>query len=417
MSKLLSEARASSEARLLLDTLEALGSSLDLSRTADHVLAGSKALFAFETASIYVRERHGRAIVCQRARVESEDAREARRLESAEDLPGRVLRSGRASSQLVVTDEERGPNLRDSTPTALAAPIIGGGGRVLGVITVESDEASRYSNDALELLMSYSRASAPSIERALLYAENVSGRRITSELEVARQVMSGLLPSDAPRLDGFDIAAVIEPAYEVGGDYYDFIPLGNDRWAFAMADVSGKGAPAALVVAAMRATLYTLAKRELALRAILQRANEFIHASTGPKAKYVTLFYLVLDAQTRRFIYINAGHLPPIVLRKNGDVELLRSGGFPLGFFDNPRYFEQFVQLESGDLLCLYTDGITEATNAEDEDYGRSRLLGVLKEHQSAAAAEVCRTVLSDVRRFSGGAPTDDATVLVIRSL
>ena len=154
------------------------------------------------------------------------------------------------------------------------------------------------------------------------------------------------------------------------------------------------------------------------MRAILQRANEFIHASTGPKAKYVTLFYLVLDAQTRRFIYINAGHLPPIVLRKNGDVELLRSGGFPLGFFDNPRYFEQFVQLESGDLLCLYTDGITEATNAEDEDYGRSRLLGVLKEHQSAAAAEVCRTVLlSDVRRFSGGAPTDDATVLVIRSL
>ena len=417
MSKLLSEARASSEARLLLDTLEALGSSLDLSRTADHVLAGSKALFAFETASIYVRERHGRAIVCQRARVESEDAREARRLESAEDLPGRVLRSGRASSQLVVTDEERGPNLRDSTLTALAAPIIGGGGRVLGVITVESDEASRYSNDDLELLMSYSRASAPSIERALLYAENVSGRRITSELEVARQVMSGLLPSDAPRLDGFDIAAVIEPAYEVGGDYYDFIPLGNDRWAFAMADVSGKGAPAALVVAAMRATLYTLAKRELALRAILQRANEFIHASTGPKAKYVTLFYRVLDAQTRRFIYINAGHLPPIVLRKNGDVELLRSGGFPLGFFDNPRYFEQFVQLESGDLLCLYTDGITEATNAEDEDYGRSRLLGVLKEHQSAAAAEVCRTVLSDVRRFSGGAPTDDATVLVIRSL
>ncbi len=119
----------------------------------------------------------------------------------------------------------------------------------------------------------------------------------------------GSFAPGAPRLDGFDIAAVIEPAYEVGGDYYDYIPLGSDRWAVAMADVWGKGAPAALVVAAMRATFYTLAKRELALRAILQRTNELIHASTGPKAKYVTLFYLVLDAQARRFIYINAGHL------------------------------------------------------------------------------------------------------------
>ena len=86
----------------------------------------------------------------------------------------------------------------------------------------------------------------------------------------------------------------------------------------------------------------------------------------------------MLDTHARRFIYINAGHLPPIVLRRNGDVELLRSGGFPLGFFDNPRYFEQFLQLESGDLLCLYTDGITEATNANDEDYGRNRLIEVL---------------------------------------
>jgi len=128
MSKLASEARASSEARLLLDTLGTLGNSLDLSHTADHVLAGSSALFELESASIYIRERHGGVIVCQRARAESETAREARRLEPAEDLLGRVLRTGRASSQLTVTDEDRGPNLRESSLSAIAAPIIGGEG-------------------------------------------------------------------------------------------------------------------------------------------------------------------------------------------------------------------------------------------------------------------------------------------------
>jgi sigma-B regulation protein RsbU (phosphoserine phosphatase) len=299
----------------------------------------------------------------------------------------------------------------------MVVPIVGGGGRVLGALHVEAVERDGYRDVDLEFVMSYARAAAPAIERALLQNQLMSDRRLTGELEVARQVMSGLLPSSAPKLEGFDIAAVIEPAFEVGGDYFDFIPLGNDRWSFAMADVSGKGAPAALVVAATRATLYALARRELALRAILQRTNEFVNASTGPKAKYVTLFYAVLDVPARRFIYINAGHLPPVVLRNNGDVELLRSGGFPLGFFENPRYFEQFVQLETGDLLCLYTDGITEATNAHDEDYGRSRLIDVLRKNQRSAASDVCRALLKDVRRFSGSAPDDDATVLVVKAV
>jgi len=183
-----------------------------------------------------------------------------------------------------------------------------------------------------------------------------------------------------------------------------------------MADVSGKGVPAALVVAAMRATLYTLAKRELALRSVFRHANEFINTSTRVRAKYVTLFYAVLDVQARRMIYVNAGHLPPVVLRATGEVDLLRSGGFPLGFFDAPRYFEQFVQLSSGDLVCLYTDGITETSNAKDEDYGRARLIEVLKRHQQKTAAEIADALLADVRRFGERAPLDDATVLILKA-
>ena len=411
MSKATRAPRTAIDARALLDALEALGGSLDLNRTADHVLEGLKPLIRCERASIFVRDRDGsNTIVCRRACERDGGAREAPKPDLEQGLIAETLRSGRAT---LAANNEDGAS-------SMVAPVVGGGGRVLGALLVEAGYDGGYDGgydeEDLETLMSYTRAAAPAIERALLHNQLLSDRRVTGELEVARQVMSGLLPNELPALDGFDIAAVIEPAYEVGGDYYDFIPLGNERWSFAMADVSGKGAPAALVVAATRATLYALAKRELALRAILQRANEFIYASTGPRAKYVTLFYAVLDTQARRFIYINAGHLPPVVLRRHGEVELLRSGGFPLGFFDNPRYFEQFVQLETGDLLCLYTDGITEATNANDEEYGRSRLIGVLEKYQSSSSSEVCRALLSDARRFSGSAPADDATVLVIRA-
>lgn len=408
MPKSSEPATPTTDARDLLSSLEAMGGSLDLTRTADRIIEGLKPLLSYGRASIFVRERDAAgALVCKRT---CEEQGSARAMAAHSDRPRALitetLRSGRA---------RLAPAEGDS-PQSMVTPVVGGGGRVLGALVVEAKDDERFGDEDLEILMSYARTVSPAIERALLYMQLVSDRRVTGELEVARQVMSGLLPRDTPKLDGFDMAAVIESAYEVGGDYYDFIPLGNERWGVAMADVSGKGAPAALLVAALRATLYALATSELALRAVLHRANEFIHASTGPKSKYVTLFYSVLDTQARRFIYINAGHLPPVVLRRSGEVELLRSGGFPLGFFDNPRYFEQFLQLESGDLLCLYTDGITEAMNVHDEDYGRSRLIEVLNTHRGATSGEVCRAILSDVRRFSGRAPTDDATVMVIQA-
>jgi sigma-B regulation protein RsbU (phosphoserine phosphatase) len=404
--------------RSIIESFAAIGASLDLNRTADQVLAGLKSLFRYESASIFVKSLGDAGeIVCQRTRSEAEEGRGRSRSEVVGRLVGKVLETGRAALHGTVELPPEASGLRPTTRSAMVAPIVGAAGRNVGAVVVESDEAGHYDDEALETLMSFGRASSAAVERALLYAQMLDDeRRLEGEMEVARQVMAGILPSETPRLPGFDIAAVLEPCYDVGGDYYDFIRLVDDRWGIAMADVSGKGVPAALVVAAMRATLYTLAKRELALRSVFRNANEFIHASTRVRAKYVTLFYAVLDIQARRMIYVNAGHLPPIVMRANGDVDLLRSGGFPLGFFDAPRYFEQFVQLGTGDLVCLYTDGITETTNAKDEDYGRARLVEVLRRHQQSPAEEIAEAVLADVRRFGERAPVDDATVLILKA-
>ena len=232
------------ETRNLLDALEALGSSLDLNRTADHVLEGLTSLLPCEVAHIFIRDRDGSAgsMVCQRTYESDGGARTAAKSDRHRSVVAETLRTGRAA--LSRRDD-------DEIASSMVAPIVGGGGRVLGALLAEAGENVRYGEEELARLMSYARAAAPAIERALLYAQLVSDRRMTGELEVARQVMAGLLPSDSPKLEGFDIAAVIESAYEVGGDYYDFIPLGNERWSVAMADVSGKGAPAALVVAAL----------------------------------------------------------------------------------------------------------------------------------------------------------------------
>ena len=235
------------------------------------------------------------------------------------------------------------------------------------------------------------------------------------ELALARRVMADLLPRRTPVLPGFDVAGLHETSREVGGDYYEFIPLGDDRWGIAIADVVGKGVAAALLVAAVRASLFALVSHELAQRVILRRANRFFHESVE-EGKFVTLFYCVLDVASRRLIYVNAGHLPPVVLRKSGAVELMEEGGVPLGLFEDPRYREGFAHLERGDVLALYTDGLTEAANDRDEPFGIERLVSALHRERNRSAAEMCAAVMQDARHHGGDPPQDDQTLVVLKA-
>jgi sigma-B regulation protein RsbU (phosphoserine phosphatase) len=240
-------------------------------------------------------------------------------------------------------------------------------------------------------------------------------RRPEHELQLARRVMQGLLPATNPTLEGFDIATAHEWSNDVGGDYYDFIPLGDQRWGLVIADVEGKGMAAALLVSAIRASLISLAGLELALRAIFRRANQFFHDSTEG-GRYVTIFYAVLDVPQRRLIYVNAGHLPAILVRADGRIERLEEGGVPLGLFEDPRYYEGFVRLNGGDALVLYTDGITDAADSAEEPYGPDRLSQILRDSRNGSAAAIRDAVVADVRRFAGKRMTDDETVVVVKA-
>ncbi len=401
----------------VLEAFHEIGRSLEIGRTADTILAGLRhVLPRSDRASLCAVGLDGESIVCRRARgrdsllPEPDGGRLPER-----GLVREVFRRGRA--ELLPAVEAPDPDLSEASGSALAAPLLGAGGRRLGALVAESSGEGAFTDRDRAALASYAAGAAPAIERILFYEVAVEGRKLASELEVAGKVLHDLLPHETPVLDGLDIAAVYEPCSQVGGDYYDFVPLGEDRWGIAIGDVSGKGIPAALLVAALRAAVFSLANSSLALRAVLGLTNRLLYETVG-ETRYATLFYGVLDVPLRRLVHINAGHSPSILVRSDGEVEMIPAGSVPVGLFPKPRYFEQAIQLGDGDLLALYTDGITESANREGDLFGRERLARLLATEREAGtpAAEVGDAVMKAARRHRGGAPDDDATVMVIRA-
>ena len=329
-------------------------------------------------------------------------------------IVGDVIATG--ESRAITTDDS--PEASEGRPCArsrLVVPIISARSGVLGALEVWSDHPEGYDELAIELVSVYALAVAGTIEGARMMAAMVDKDRIDTDLAVARQVMSDLLPHVTPALAGFDIAGAHQSSLAVGGDYYEFIPLEDERWAMVVADVVGKGVAAALLVSAIRASISALAGHELAARAIMRRANRFFHESVE-EGRYVTLFYAVLDVPHRRMIYVNAGHVPPILMKADGEIVLLEEGGVPIGMFESPRYFEGHAAMEPGDLLALYTDGIVEAMDENDHEFGHDRLIQELRDVQDSSATEICSTIMRAVRHF--GAPTgqDDRTIVVIKA-
>lgn len=436
MSLPLAASPPAAAAQPVLEVFQEMGRSLEIGRTADTVLAGIRPLFpGADRASLVVLALDGASVVCRRARGRDADSvppcapgeplpppAEGAAADAAHPSVGllrRVLDSARA--ELLASLRPPAPPGGDcgvGTASAVAAPVLGAGGRRLGALLVEAPAPQAFDSGSRRALRAYAAGAATALERVLFHEKAVEGHRLVSELEVAGKVLEGLLPHHTPRLDGFDIAAVYEPCSQVGGDYYDFVPLGEDRWGIAVGDVAGKGIPAALLVAALRASIFSMAHSSLALRAIAARTNRLIYESVG-ESRYATLFYGVLDVPLRRIVYINAGHAPPILARSSGEIEMIHAGGLPVGLFPAPRYFEQHLQFEVGDLLCLYTDGVTESADRSGDLFGRRRLADLLLRERTrgAPAAEITDRILRAARRFRGGAPDDDTTAVILRAL
>ena len=240
--------------------------------------------------------------------------------------------------------------------------------------------------------------------------------RYTKELEIARTIQASFLPEEMPEVKGFEIAATAIPALEVGGDFYDFIPVSRHRWALIIADVSGKGVSAALFMALSRTLLRACVEGKTDTTAALREANRFI-CRDAQSSMFVTVFSAILDPERQTLACVNAGHNPPLVVRgDSGDAAFLRQDGIAMGVIPEMVINEEVVTLKPGDLVVLYTDGVTEAFNDDLEEFGEERFKEIARTCRFLPAGEVIRRILSGIHEFTGKTPqSDDITLVVLR--
>jgi len=406
--------------RLLLELSQRISRTLDLHVVLQDLLQALRPAVAYDAAGVFVLNRAVPLIrradpnlIAGMVQTGFDDPpADDPMLRSGKGIIGHVIHTGEVVTAPDVRVDRRYVAGRQPTRSELAVPIVGEAG-VIGCLNVESDRLAAFSPEDAELLEFFASSAAVSIEKALLHRQVLDKQRIEDQLRVAREVQSGLLPLAAPDLPGYDIAAVALPTWAIGGDYYDYVPLGEGRLGLVVADVSGKGIPAALIMATFRAALRTEMRRHADLRAVADQLNGAVLES-GDSSRFVTAVCGVLDSTSGRLTYVNCGHNPPLLLRTSGEAESLQRGGPALGLFATGAFEAGTVELEPGDRLVLYTDGVVEPTDEKDREFGTDRLAAAVREATGRPAAEALRCVIDATRAFGGRDDYDDDFTLVV---
>jgi serine phosphatase RsbU (regulator of sigma subunit) len=288
-------------------------------------------------------------------------------------------------------------------------------GSAVGVLRLYTERETHFSKLRINLLKAVAAQAAAAIENARLLTETAEAEALERQVRMAAEVQMRMIPQTPPHVPGVDLASVYVPCFELGGDLYDYIPLPYDNVGLVIADVSGKGVPASLIMASVRAALRAQVDNVYYLYEVVRRLNIKLYRDTKP-TEFVTLFYGVLDSKNRRLTYCNAGHPPGLLLRE-GQILELKSDNMVLGVDPDESYTQSIIDLKPNDTLLLYTDGLPDARNFREESFGRQRI-GEAFLKGGATAEAVAQNILWDLRRFVGlNKRTDDVTMIVARML
>lgn len=405
---------------LLSTTARLLARAVDDEEVLAALLDGLKQTIPYDAAGIFLLRRG------QDQDAEEISAQVIRGYHSVEEMMfhqkvdqgvlGWVVRNGEAEIVDDVRTDSRYIRARGETLSEMAAPIISKGA-VIGAINLEADRVGAFKTGQLRFLESLANYAAIALDHAQMHRGLLEAERLERELDIARRIQVNLLPRKSPSIQGFDIAGKNIPSHGVGGDYYDFISVTKRDLGIVIGDVAGKGVPAGLVMAGLRGALRSKVETEYSIRMVLSQINRFLFDSTGQE-RFVTAVYGVLDCERRRFTYVNAGHNPPMLLRKDGSTEWLSTGGLLLGVLKDASYSEATISLKSGDILVLYTDGIIEAGGDVGKEYGEERLECFVKKHAGDSATKIANGVERAAVRFNRpGGILDDRTVIVVKCL
>ena len=314
------------------------------------------------------------------------------------------------------TDERfRGVQWDESIHSLLCVPMMAKSNLIAVLTVYNKRDGGQFSEEDQRLLAIIAAQSAQVVENARLYEEEQALHRMKEEVRLAARIQVDLLPKSSPEIPGYDIAGRSIAAQLVGGDYFDFVPMEGGRYAICLGDVSGKGLPASLLMANLQATLRGQTLLNPPAKLCLQRSNKLLYQSTSSE-KFVTLFYSILDPSTHTLSFSNAGHDAPMLFARGGDIRRLETGGIVLSILEEFPYEEESATLTPGDTLVIYSDGITEAINPNQELFGEERLLATIRSHRDATANEMIDHIVATVKAHAGPTPqADDMTLVVIK--
>ena len=323
---------------------------------------------------------------------------------------------------LLIADLHLDESLKDSRTLmgqkvrSLMAVPLQTGDKVIGLIYVDSPgELAVFTTDDLGLLTVLANIAAARIEHARLLEVEETEHLLRQELEQAAEIQRSLFPKQTPAVRGIELCGASIPCRAVGGDLYDYLPLPDGRLGILIGDVAGKGLPAALLMSGLLARAQVLAGFSSSPVEIITRLNR-IFAATCPGNRFVTLFLLALDPASGSFSYCNAGHNPPYLIHRSGASEMLTTGGPVVGIFGGLNYAEGTGVLNPGDLLLLFSDGVSEAQSPDGREYGEHTLLELVRRHRTESGISIITTIRQAVEEFQAGAPAhDDSTLVAVR--
>ena len=297
--------------------------------------------------------------------------------------------------------------------SVLAVPL-GVGEKVFGIVYADSPLAEgRFTEDHLKVLTTLASVAAIRVQNARLMEQQMERVRLERELQVASEIQQRFQPASAPIVTGYELQGISFPCYEIGGDYYDFIQRDNGKLIVALGDVSGKGPAAALLMSSLHAAVHAHSDTHNSLAKTIGAVNRYLVDST-PANRFVTLFYAELDPKNGSLAFLNAGHNPPLICHAGGTMEQLAAGGLPLGIMANADVREGKTRLHPGDVLVIYSDGVSEAVNPKGEEFGPTRLYETVSRNLDASAAGIRDRIESALTKFCQGTPAADDITLVI---
>ncbi|MCD4690630.1 SpoIIE family protein phosphatase [bacterium] len=409
------------EHRAIVEALRTIASTLDVETVLRRLLRLTNRMLGFEYCTILLIDDDTERMTVAARYGYPESIVQNIELAVGLGVTGRAAQTGRPVNVPDVSREERYLAGLKGARSELVVPLKTEG-HVIGVFDVQSQKLDAFNDRDTELLQvladiaSVAISNARSHKAALHARDEESMRRaLEREISLGRTFQERLLPEGDPMLTGHDVAGMNLPGRRLSGDYFDYITLPNGHLGIAVADVSGKGVPAALLAASLQATLRSHVENLYSIATIMERANNSFCRTTAPES-FATLFYGVLDP-AGALTYVNAGHNPPLILSSSGSVEYLTEGGTVLGMFSGIEYHEGRTSLAVGDYLVIYTDGLSEAER-DGELFGEERIADVVRGLNGAPARVVASTLITEADSFSGGdVSPDDITVVVVRKL